>query len=210
VARSARSERLLAADASPAIEVSPAGNEQIQLPQPDYDAVDVLVVREPEQLRALGDDLRAKIVVILRERAASTTELADKLGLPKGTVGHHVKVLEKAGLIRVVRTRKVRALTERYYGRTARLFLFKSTETDAEDVWNVAATSLRRAAEEMLPIGSDAQTTFGVVRARLTDADARRLVRRLEKLVDDFRAADGPEGNEYGLAAAFYRRIVDA
>ena len=28
------------------------------------------------------------------------------LGLPKGTVGHHVKVLEKAGLIQVVRTRR--------------------------------------------------------------------------------------------------------
>jgi len=36
-------------------------------------------------------------------------------------------VLEKAGLVRVVRTRKVRALTERFYGRTARLFIFKST-----------------------------------------------------------------------------------
>ena len=82
----------------------------------------MLVVREHEQLRALGDDLRSKIVVLLRERAASTTELAEKLELPKGTVGHHVKVLEKAGLIRVVRTRQVRALTERYYGRTARLF----------------------------------------------------------------------------------------
>jgi len=189
---------------------SAAANERINLPSPDYEADDVLVVREPEQLKALGDDLRSKIVILLRDRAASTTELATKLGLPKGTVGHHVKVLEKAGLIQVVRTRQVRAMTEKVYGRTARLFLFKSTDTDAEDVWNVAATSLRRAAEEMLPIGSDSQTTFGVVRARLSDADARRLVRRLEKLIDDFRAADGPDGDEYGLAAAFYRRIVDA
>jgi hypothetical protein len=62
----------------------------------------------------------------------------------------------------------------------------------------------------MLPIGSDSQTTFGVVRARLSDTDARRLVRRLEKLVDDFRAADGDEGEEYGFATAFYRRRLDA
>src|SRR5207237_5961865 len=103
---------------------SPTSTERITLPSPDYEAVDVLVVREHEQLRALGDDLRSKIVVLLRERAASTTELAEKLGLPKGTVGHHVKVLEKAGLIRVVRTRQVRALTESYYGSNSRLFLF--------------------------------------------------------------------------------------
>jgi DNA-binding transcriptional ArsR family regulator len=185
---------------------SATANERITLPSPDYEADDVLVVREPEQLKALGDDLRSKIVILLRDRAFSTTELASELGLPKGTVGHHVKVLEKAGLVRVVRTRRVRAMTEKLYGRTARLYLFKSTDADAEDVWNIAATSLRRAAEEMLPIGSDAQTTLGVVRVRLTDADARRLVRRLEKLIDDFRAADGDEGAEYGLAAAFYRR----
>ena len=180
------------------------------LPAPDYEAEDVLVVRETEQFRALGDDLRTRIVVLLRDHAASTTELAEKLSLPKGTVGHHLKVLEKAGLVRVVRTRKVRAVTENYFGRTARLFVFKSTDTDGEDVRNVAAASLRRAAEELLPIGDDGRTTFAVVRARLTDADAKRLTKRLEKLIDDFRAADCRAGREYGLAAALYERGPDA
>jgi DNA-binding transcriptional ArsR family regulator len=189
---------------------SPTENERIRLPSPDYEADDVLVVREPEQLRALGDDLRAEIVVRLREHARSTTELAEQLGLPKGTVGHHVKVLEKAGLIRVVRTRKVRALTERYYGRTARLFLFKSADADGEDVRNVAAASLRTAAEEMLPLDLDDRTTFAVLRVRLTDADARRFQRRIEKLNDDFLAADNPEGEPFGLAHALYRRGADA
>ena len=155
----------------------------INLPSPDYEAPDVLVVQEPEQLRALGDDLRTRIVVLLRENAHSITELAESLGLPKGTVGHHVKVLEKAGLVRVVRTRQVRALTERYYGRTARLFLFKSTDdAGGEDVRNVAAASLRTAAEEMLPPDDDDRTTFAVLRMRLSDTDARRFARRLEKL----------------------------
>jgi DNA-binding transcriptional ArsR family regulator len=188
-----------------------AGNEEIRLPRPDYDAADVLVVREPEQLRALGDDLRAKLVVLLRERAASTSELAEKLGLPKGTVGHHVKVLEKAGLIRVVRTRKVRAVTERYYGRTARLFLFKSSDdAGSEGVRDVAAASLRTVAEEMLPSADDDRATFAVLRVRLTDADARRFERRLEKLYREFRDADDPSGDPYGLVAALYRRAPDA
>jgi DNA-binding transcriptional ArsR family regulator len=208
---------LLAAEASAGVDAgagadaSPGGNEQIQLPQPDYDAVDVLVVREPEQLRALGDDLRAKLVVLLRERAASTTELAEKLGLPKGTVGHHVKVLEKAGLIRVVRTRKVRALTERYYGRTARLFLFKSSDdADGEGVRDVAAASLRTAAEEMLPSVDDDRTSFAVLRTRLTPADATRFVRKLEKLQREYLAADNPEGEPFGIALALFRRAPDA
>jgi DNA-binding transcriptional ArsR family regulator len=192
---------------------SPAAYDEqrtITLPVPDYEAEDVLVVREPEQLRALGDDLRSRIVVLLRDRAYSTTGLAEKLGLPKGTVGHHLKVLEKAGLVRVVRTRQVRALTEKYYGRVARLYVFKSTDADGEGVRDVAAASLRRAAEEMLPIGDDGRTTFAVVRARLDDADARRLTRRLERLIDDFRAAESPTGTPYGLAAALYGRADDA
>ena len=211
----ARSKQRAAYTTEPAAEREAEGgaerrNEPIALPSPDYEADDVLVVREPEQLRALGDDLRSKIVILLRDRAYSTTDLAQKLGLPKSTVGHHVKVLEKAGLLQVVRTRQVRALTERYYGRTARLFLFEANDADAEDVRNIAAAALRRAAEEMLPVGDDTRTTFGVVTSRLDDAAARRLSRRLEKLIDDFRAADDPDGIPYGLAAALYRRSTDA
>jgi DNA-binding transcriptional ArsR family regulator len=198
------------AKARPYAADSPEANERINLPTPDYEADDVLVVREPEQLRALGDDLRSTIVILLREHAHSTTELADKLGLPKGTVGHHVKVLEKAGLVQVVRTRKVRAVTENYYGRTARLFLFKSTDADGEDVRNVAAASLRRAAEEILPFGSDTRTTFSVLRVRLTDEDAKRFRRRVERLADEFRAADTPDGEPFGLAQALFRRAPDA
>src|SRR5436190_19686548 len=89
----------------------------------DYEADDILVVSKPDQLRALADDLRATVIALLRERARSTQELAEELELPKGTVGHHLKVLERAGLIRVVRTRKVRAVTAKYYGRVAWLFV---------------------------------------------------------------------------------------
>jgi DNA-binding transcriptional ArsR family regulator len=176
----------------------------------DYEAEDVLVVGEPEQLRALADELRSKIVVLLRDRARSTTELARLLELPKGTVAHHVKVLEKAGLVRVVRTRRVRALTEKYYGRTARLFLFKSTDSDGADVRDVAAAALRRAAEEMLPLDERGPATFAVLRGRISEKDARRFERRLERLANDFRAAETADGDHLGLAFALYRRAPDA
>ncbi len=166
----------------------------------DYDAQDVLVVSEPEQLRALGDDLRSRIVALLRERARSTHDLADELALPKGTVGHHLKVLERAGLIQVVRTRQVRALTEKYYGRVAHLFLFKSE--DPADTRTQGTLALRRAAEqvERAPAGAN----FALVRARLTPSDAERLEQRLDRLVQDFRDSDSPDGRLTGLATAFW------
>jgi DNA-binding transcriptional ArsR family regulator len=179
---------------------------------PDYDAPDVLVVREPEQLKALGDELRGRIVVMLRERAQSVSELAAKLEMPKGTVAHHVKVLESAGLLKVVRTRRVRALTESYYGRSARLFLYESADTAGyEDVRNIVAASLRVAAEEILPVDEeDAAACSGVLRVRLSPADAKRFDRRLTKLMDEFRACDDADGTPYGLALALYRRAPDA
>ena len=119
---------------------------------PDYDLDDVLVVEDPKQLRALGDVLRARIVMLLRERAASTTELAAVLETPKGTVGHHLKVLETAGLVRVVRTRQVRAMTEKFYGRVARLFVLKGDDSVPEELRGgvLAAMMLRQAADELV------------------------------------------------------------
>lgn len=180
---------------------------------PDYEAADVLVVRAPEQLKALADDLRSRIVILLREHAQSTTVLAEKLGLPKGTVAHHLKVLEHAGLIRVVRTRRVRALTEKFYGRTARLFLYESSDAaNADDVRNIVAASLRVAADEILPLPPDSEDPgcSGVLRVRLSPQDARRFERRLDRLMMEFRAAEDPAGEPYGLAVALYRRNENA
>ena len=172
----------------------------------DYEADDVLVVHEPHQLRALADDLRARIVLLIRERAASITELAEALSLPKGTVGHHVKVLEKAGLIRVVRTRKVRALTEKYYGRVARLFVLRSDESLPDELARGALTALmlRQAADELVASRPD-EDQSGLIHARLAGKDLRRFQRRLNRLVADFRGAETPDGEMQALAFALFR-----
>jgi DNA-binding transcriptional ArsR family regulator len=174
------------------------------LPTPaDYETDDVLVVSEPEPLRALADELRGKIVILLRERAYSVSELAAALSLPKGTVAHHVKVLERAGLIRVVRERKVRALTERYYGRVARLFLVKGEEYP-DEVSKFVASGLRLAAEELRQALPGEAATSAFVHSRLTPEDARRFDRRLKRLVEEFQARGTATGARYGLAFALY------
>jgi DNA-binding transcriptional ArsR family regulator len=173
---------------------------------PDYELDDVLVVQDPKQLRALGDDLRARIVMLLRERAASTTELAAVLETPKGTVGHHLKVLERAGLVRVVRTRKVRALTEKFYGRVARLFVLKGDESMPEEFRGgvLAAMMLRQAADELEAAGGE-QDTSALIHVRLTPELRRRFERRLNRLVADLQRADDSAGEAQALAYALFR-----
>jgi DNA-binding transcriptional ArsR family regulator len=178
-------------------------DHSLQLPRPDYEAADVLVVREPQRQRALAHELRAKIIALLRERARSINELARELDIPKGTVGHHVKVLEDAELIRVVRTRKIRAVTEKFYGRTARLFVIKGEE-DPLLSSSLAAISLREAADEIATAWDAEESTQSLLHVRLSEEDARRFRRRLNKLVEDFRTRETRGGAMYGLATALY------
>ena len=172
-------------------------------PVREYEAEDVLVVSAPEQLRAFAATPRVAIVGALREGARSISELSAELGIPKGTVGHHMKVLEDAGLVRVVGTRRVRALTEKYYGRVARLFVFQGEEAP-EAVPPVAAATLRRAADEIERTSKGTNMAF--VRAALSQSDATRFNRRLKRLVEDFRTTDAAGGKAYGLAVAMWTK----
>lgn len=87
---------------------------------PDYDLPDTVEVSAPAQLSAIAHPLRSTILDLVLERAATITELAAAVGRPHGTVNYHVNVLLDAGMLRIVRTRRVRAVEERYYGRTGR------------------------------------------------------------------------------------------
>lgn len=114
-------------------------------------------------------------------------------------------MLESAGLIRVVRTRKVRAVTEKFYGRTARLFLYQTE--DPEDSRTISALTLRQAASEVERAGI--LTGFGLVRARLTKKEMERFERRAKKLMDDFRLADRAGGTPSSLTAGIWAAETD-
>ena len=166
----------------------------------------MLEVRSQEQLHAVADPTRRRILSLLRERAASTTELAEALGQPKGTAGHHVKVLEEAKLIRVVRTRKVRAMTESYYGRLARLYRIVADEVEPFDPAGIGSLWLRQAADEVAPDAGkgDDPSTVVVVHARVAEGDARRFAQRLEELASDFQSYDDDDGRVFGFVSGVY------
>jgi len=81
-------------------------------PEPE----DIVHVETDQQLHALGNVTRHRILRVLRDGPATVTQIAARLGIAKGSSNYHVKVLAKAGFIHVVDTRKVRGVTELYYG----------------------------------------------------------------------------------------------
>jgi DNA-binding transcriptional ArsR family regulator len=169
---------------------------------PDYELAETLALTEPAHYRALFEDTRLEIAGLLLERAATTSELASVLSKPKGTVGHHLKVMEDAGLVKVVRTKRVRALEAKYYGRTARVFLY-NTVAEAADIHQQV---LARAAAEIAAVpAATALPVIGNVRyARIPAERAEEWSRRVQDLLVEF--AEQPRSGEttFGLVVGLY------
>lgn len=169
---------------------------------PDYELDDVLELTEATQYHALFEDTRSEIVSLLLERAATTTELAEALDKPKGTVGHHLKVLEAAGLVRVVRTRRVRALEAKYYGRTARVFVFHRIGPAATDEQRVLSTAAAEFAGLDLAEGVPAKVNRRFV--RIPTERAAEWNARLGALLVEF--GEQPRGGDtiWAMVVALY------
>ena len=73
----------------------------MELPKAEQ-ILDVLVLDQPEQLKALGHPLRLRVLETLGtsgKEAFTNRELANKLGVDPGHLHFHVRMLHRAGLI---------------------------------------------------------------------------------------------------------------
>jgi DNA-binding transcriptional ArsR family regulator len=175
-------------------------NEQI----PDYDLDETVVVTAPGQLRALADPLRRTLLDLLLERAATVTEMAQAVGRPKSTIAYHVNLLVGTGLLRVVRTRRVRAIQERYYGRVART-LYIGALNRPEDKQVVAAINgLAEAAAEAAPAHAADELRCLLVHARIPDEEVRNFWAQVQQLARRFAQIPRAGDQVYGFAAGLY------
>jgi len=160
----------------------------------DYELADQLHIDTAERLKALGDPLRLLIVDLVLERAMSVTELAERVGRPRGSVAHHVGVLVTAGLLKVVRTRKVRAIEERFYGRAATTYVMPDHPGDLPFLSEVLAeVDVERETDP------DSPTAATYRRARIPADRAADFADRLMELSLEF-VAEPREGDvEYGM-----------
>lgn len=81
--------------------VFPYFDPSIQITEPDgrMRPASKESIEPPLVFRALGDTTRFAIAKIIAKEPTSSTELARRMGLTKGTVSHHVRILRVAGLI---------------------------------------------------------------------------------------------------------------
>jgi DNA-binding transcriptional ArsR family regulator len=171
---------------------------------PDYELTEELEVSTPAQLRAMADPLRGTILDLLLERAATVSELASAVRRPKSTVAHHVNVLVAAGMLKVVRTRRVRAIDERYYGRTSRLFRVGIVNQPGDTPTVVGANDLSVAAAEAAA-AHQADDLRSILRhVRVPEAHAIEFWARVLVLAQEFAKLPRSGDTVYGFAAGLY------
>jgi DNA-binding transcriptional ArsR family regulator len=171
---------------------------------PDYELADRIALTRPDQVKALGHPLRNTVLGLLHERAATVSELAAAVRRPKSTVAHHVKVLTETGLVRVVRTRRVRAIDERFYGRTARMFYVAvERSADGEDMPR-DFNDFEVAAGESSQAFLDGKLWGFIRHARISEAQASGFWERMAELVAEFDQLPRTGDTMYGFAIGVY------
>lgn len=171
---------------------------------PNYDLDDFLELSTPVQLSAIAHPLRSTILDLVLERAATIGELAAAVGRPHGTVNYHVKVLVAAGMLRVVRTRRVRAMEERYYGRAARTMRIGAVGRSGDTTAPVCVNALSVAAAESVP-AHEADTLYSTMRhARIPRQSAAAFWRSVEALIRDFSQQPRSGSTVYAFVAGLY------
>jgi DNA-binding transcriptional ArsR family regulator len=171
---------------------------------PDYALADDVEVSTPTGLRAMADPLRSTVLDLLLERAATVSELASAVGRPKSTVAHHVNVLVDAGLLRVVRTRRIRAIDERYYGRTARLFRVGVNRQPDGSLMATFDNDLSLAAAEAAPAHEIDDIRSILRHARIPREHVRGFWEQVLALAQEFTQLPRSGDTVYGFVAGLY------
>jgi DNA-binding transcriptional ArsR family regulator len=174
----------------------------INSPVPDYELADTIELTTADQVRAISDPLRTTILGLLHERAATVTELATAVKRPKSTVAHHVKVLTDAGILRVVRTRRVRAIEERFYGRAARMFYIGLGRQGGELPPDF--NDFEVAAEESKPAYDAGQMYSFIRHARIPEERAAEFWREVDRLIHHFDQLPRSGDTTYGFTVGLY------
>jgi DNA-binding transcriptional ArsR family regulator len=174
-----------------------SSNSQI----PDYELEDVRIVSSPQELRAMGHRIRSTILDLVLDRAATVSELAEAIGRPPSTVAYHVGVLVDAGMLKVVRTRKVRAIEERFYGRTARIFYVGTIEPEqAATLTNLLAV----AARDSTPAHKADRLRAIIRRARIPRQQAAEFWDRVFELTNELDQIPRSGDTVYAFVAGLY------
>jgi DNA-binding transcriptional ArsR family regulator len=160
---------------------------------------DSIQIQSDEQLRALASHTRHRVLRLLRDGPATITQIAERLGIAKGSSNHHVKILAKAGLIAVVETRKVGGVTEQYYAMTGRRIELPDPGAGQPEML------MRHALADIEAAPPSEQKAVSLKHSRLSPEAWEEFNERLNALIDELPRTTDSSEPAADLFIAFYR-----
>jgi hypothetical protein len=113
-------------------------------------------------------------------------------------------VLTEAGLLQVVRTRRVRAIEERLYGRTARMFYVAVERSPEGEEMGRDFNDFEVAAGESAAAYRDGKLWGFIRHARISETQASEFWERMAALVAEFEQLPRSGETMYGFAVGVY------
>jgi DNA-binding transcriptional ArsR family regulator len=161
-----------------------------------------------EQFKAISDPLRTRMLGIIQHQPATAKQIADRLHATPGAIGHHLHVLEAAGLAQIVARRLVRGIVAKYYTRTARMFVFDlppdiaGSRSVGIDILTMARDEL---ADAVATMPEDVCLAASFPHVRLTPERAELYRARFEALTAELLDEPlDPAGEIYAACLAFF------
>ena len=89
-------------------------------------------VRDPNAFELMADDMRRRVVYLLRAKEMTVSQIAAELQKTPQAIYHHIHKLLAAGLVEVAKEERVGHFIETYYRATAEVFEFIHGEGGSE------------------------------------------------------------------------------
>jgi DNA-binding transcriptional ArsR family regulator len=185
------------------------------------DMTDIYMLRELEQIKAIADPLRLKILHVLSEKSMTTKQVAEHLGENVNKLYHHVETLESVGLIKLTHTKPNRGTLEKYYKAIAKHFtlspvLFEvrldtdeakssTTELTFSSALQSTLSELKESLAKKLIKPANSHPFFQRLHIRTSKEKAAKLQQEFEAWIADCEKANQKNGEQlYGITATFY------
>ncbi|MFD0867692.1 Helix-turn-helix domain [Chlamydia abortus] len=180
-----------------------------------------LMIDKFDQLKALSDPFRARIVMLLIENSYTGQQLAQQLEIPRSKIHYHLNELEKNELIRVNRTEVKNGIIQKFYRSVARGFFpspdllphatevsdyFRESTISSLDRAKLRALSApERAFQHTSPDKNSWPRTSMQAEVRATEEQFVEWLRKFRKLVAELAEIEcGDEGNLYYISTVAF------
>ncbi len=130
---------------------------------------DIMIIRDPIVAKIVACNTRWKILMVLRHRAMTPSQLSIYLGKTVSSVMHHLKVLEKYGLVKLVKKEVKGNIIEKWYMATAKKYIIsyelsEGSVPGSEETVKFTEDIARKAVHGLTAFGFNVDTNEELVR----------------------------------------------